>query len=71
MKKYEDKTVEEQITDFDEVIYFLGECSETNALAAILMEELGRARKLVKCRQALESFLKQLGIDTDKEQDDD
>ena len=71
MKKYEDKTVEEQITDFDEVIYFLGECSETNALAAILMQELERARKLVKCRQALESFLKQLGIDTDKEQDDD
>ena len=67
MKKYEEKTVEEQITDFDEVIYFLGDCSETNALAAILMEELERARNLVKCRQALEDFLKRLGIDIDKE----
>ena len=67
MKKYEEKTVEEQITDFDEVIYFLGDCSETNALAAILLEELERAIKLVKCRQALDGFIRQLGIDIDKE----
>ena len=71
MKKYEEKTVEEQITDFDEVIYFLGDCSETNDLAAILLEELERARKLVKCRQALEGFIRELGIDIDKEKNDD
>jgi hypothetical protein len=71
MKKYEEKTVEEQITDFDEVIYFLGECSETNSLAAILMQELESARTLVKCRKALDGFLRELGIDTDKEENDD
>lgn len=70
-KKYEDKTVDEQVRDFDEVMYYLGECSEENGLAVILLEELGKARKLIKCRQALESFLKQLGIDTDKQQDND
>lgn len=70
-KKYEDKTVDEQVKDFDEVMYYLGECSEENGLAVILLEELGKARKLIKCRQALEGFLKQLGIDTDKQQDND
>ena len=70
-KKYEDKTVGEQVRDFDEVMYYLGECSEENGLAAILLEELGKARTLIKCRQALEGFLSELGIDTDKKQDDD
>ena len=73
MKKYEERTVEEQIKDFDEVIYFLSECREDNSLAAILKEELERARIIVsvRSRKILKNLLTELGVDIDKEANDD